>query len=362
MNFLVKTFLILLVISLAAFLLVRTVDKDNGVISELIEPGEADVDDDNDVENTDEKIFIIDGYKALKLDDDVIEVAGLNFQALEPIAISPDFSAYAEPLDIAPLVSMKLKYQNLLAEQKVVQNDLYNHNKMLERAEALHKAKSLSTRELEKIRADHANKAYQLNVINTEVDGTEYETKSLWGDELGSLILDNEKQHEFDLLASYQKSLVLLSLPKDKTLDYQQQNVFISSLKQKENAIKASYLGRAKEVHNPLYGESHYYLLESPKVRTGMRLYAWVEDSGNQINGYFVKDSAVIWYANEPWLYVKQGDNLFIRKPLGNARKIDDGWLLQDNTLVGNNMVVTQGGQTLLSEEFKWAIPDENDD
>ena len=93
-----------------------------------------------------------------------------------------------------------------------------------------------------------------------------------------------------------------------------------------------------------------------------MRLFAWVEESGNSSEGYFITDQAVIWYANEPWIYVKHGEELFIRKPLGKAKKIDNGWLLEDKTLVGDDLVVIKGGQILLSEEFKWAIPDENDD
>ncbi len=351
----------MLVISLATFLAVRTIDKDNGLINDLIVNESADEDDDQE-EDEEERISIIDGFKALALDEEVAEASGLRVESLKSISIKPEFIAYAEVLDVQPLVSLKAEYEDLLADRKVLQNILYNHNKVIERAEALHKAKSLSTRDLEKSRFERDQKASELNAVNTRVNGFVFKVKSNWGNMLSNFLLDKDQQGEFDELASQQKTLVLLSLPKSESLNYQNQTVFVSALNKRESAQKASYLDQAKQVNNPLYGESYFYLLESQKVRTGMRLFAWIEDSGNISEGYFVPEQAVIWYANEPWLYVKHGEALFIRKPLGKAKKIDNGWLLVDKDLVGDDLVVTEGGQTLLSEEFKWAIPDENDD
>lgn len=153
-----------------------------------------------------------------------------------------------------------------------------------------------------------------------------------------------------------------LSLPKNKTLDEQQQKVFVNHVNQRDAALSATYLQQAQHVNNSLYGESHIYVIESQKIRPGMKLFAWVEESGVNIEGLFIPESAIVGYASQPWIYVVQDDELFIRKPLGEAGKINKGWLLNDETLVGDDLVVTRGGQTLLSEEFKWAIPDEDDD
>ncbi len=362
MNWLIKVFLILLIISLTIFLAVRTIDKDNDLINSILVNDDAAENDDGVQDDEGEKISIIDGYKAIEIDEKIAEASGLKFESLKSISISPEFIAYAEVVDVQPLVSLKAEHQVLLAERKVLQNALYNHNKILERAEALNKAKSLSTRDLEKSRFERDQKASELNVVNTRVNGFVFGVKSNWGDILSSLILDKERQDEFAEVAMEQKALILLSLPKGKFLDHENQRVYVGALNKRELAQEISYLDQAKQVNNPLYGESYYYLLDSRKVRSGMRLFAWIEESHNISEGYFITDRAVIWYANEPWIYVKHGEELFIRKPLGEAKKIDDGWLLEDKILVGDDLVVIEGGQTLLSEEFKWAIPDENDD
>ena len=357
MNWLTKYFLVFLVISLAAFLVVQTIDKDNNFLVN------DHIDDDSDANDDDrEMISIIDGYKAIRLDKEVAEASGLKFAPLKIISIRTEFIAYAEVVNVQPLVSLNTEHNDLLAERKVLQNDLYNHNKILKRAQALHKVKSLSTRDLEKILFERDQKASELNAFNTRINSFVFRVKSNWGDILSKLVLDKEQQGMFDKIALQKKALILLSLPKNKTLNHLNQTVFISALNKREVAQESSYLDQAKQVNNPLYGESYFYLLDSRKVRSGMRLFAWIEESGNISEGSFVTDRAVIWYANEPWIYVKHDDELFIRKPLGDAKKIDNGWLLEDEALVGDDLVVIEGGQTLLSEEFKWAIPDENDD
>ena len=344
-------------LSLTVFLLVRTVDEDNALVSSLIDIDRAEDDDD---ELNEERVSIVNGFKAIQLDAEVVENAGLEFSVPQKISFNPEFIAYADVVDIAPLVLLRAEYLGLLADKQVMESDLYNRNKNLKRATALHEAKSLSTRDLEKSRADYDLKSSELRAIKIRVNSFKYKLESIWGEALSDLALQNEE--EFKLLATNKKSIILLSLPKDKLLMNKQQNVFVNYLNNRKTAEKLVYLEQAKAVKNPIYGQSYYYLFESESVRLGMRLFAWVEEERESIEGYLIEDSAVIWYANEPWIYVNQGEELFIRKPLSEARKINQGWFLNDNTLIGDGQLVSKGGQTLLSEEFKWAIPDENDD
>ncbi len=167
MNWLIKSFLILLVICLALFLTVRTIDKDNDLIKDLI----VNDDESDEEEEEEERISIIDGFKAIELAEEVVEASGLKFESLKSISIRPEFIAYAEVVDIQPLVSLKVEYLELLSDLKVLQNDLYNHNKILKRAEALHQAKSISTRDLEKTRFERDRKTSELNAANARLNG-----------------------------------------------------------------------------------------------------------------------------------------------------------------------------------------------
>jgi len=360
MNLLIKLLLSSIIIVLMVFLFTQVSTLDGDLISEFISADEVQ-EEDYDDEDGEERIYVVDGYKAIRLDKEVIDTSGIKSEILTSMTFKPEFSAYAEVINIAPLVSSRTEYTNLLAEQKILQNDLHNHHQILKRAEALHKTNSLTTRELEKVRADYDLKYYKSNAMKTRLENYTYQLKSTWGEVISSLILDQKKQPEFDKLASNQASLILLSLLKNKSLINPQQKVSVSSRNQREMAKQVSYMDQARQISNPLYGESYIYLLDMQKMSAGLRLFAWIEEEGKSINGLFLPKSAVIWYANEPWMYIRHNSDLFVRKPLGSARKLASGWLLEESQM-NDTRVITSGSQTLLSEEFKWAIPDEDDD
>ncbi|HSR63096.1 MAG TPA: hypothetical protein VLN56_06790 [Gammaproteobacteria bacterium] len=331
-----------------------------GIVEELVTENTANGDDDDGTPEED-RIHIIGGYKAIELDEEQLETVGLSTARLTGMNFRPEFSAYARVVDIAPLVSLRTEYKNLRAEKKIVENALQSLRANLRRARALHEARSLSTRELERVRAEVDQKIVELNAMNTRIESLVYKIHSEWGEVIGDIALNPEKQAAFDRLAMHRDALVMLSLPKDKTLTNTGQGVFISHTSHREDAIPSTYIDQAKKAGNPLYGESYFYLLESGKIRPEMRLFAWIEESDETMTGLFVPEEAVVWYANKPWVYIQHEDNLFIRKPLSNAVKIEKGWFLSDG-IGADDQVVVSGGQTLLSEEFKWAIPDEDAD
>ena len=324
-------------------------------------PDEEESQAENDQFAEKERILIIDGYKSLVLDDDVLQSIGLETELLSESSIRTEFNAFAEVLDISRLVSLKTEYSNLIAERKILQNALNNQSAKFRRAGELHEIKGISTREYEQIRSELEHKTAEVEAIRKRIENLEYRIRTEWGDELASMILDPEKESEFDSFAMFEKFLIKVSLPKEKTLSSTSQSVYVNQLNHRESAVRAEYVDRARQAGNPLYGETYVYRVDSGKYHPGMRLFAWLEEPNESLSGLFVQDDAVIWYANEPWVYVQYEDNIYIRKPLPQARKVDNGWLLPGG-FEKNEKVVTRGGQTLLSEEFKWAIPDEDDD
>lgn len=373
MNLLIKIVLFLITILLLLFLLDRATGLKISMMEEWIDPYEntagaeirTDEDDENDKDQArnagNERIQIVDGYKAIKIEQEVIDAAGLKFESPVSRTFTPEFTAYAEVIDITPLVTAKTRYSNMQADIRVLKNDLQSLDLNLKRALALHKTNSLSTGELEKHRADRNLKAAEIDAMNTHLENLAVEIESGWGKEISQLVLDRDRQDLFDRLTNHQSALVQVSLLKDNTLEDVQQKVYVSSRNRRDTAQEVKYLDRAIHVNNQLHGESYFYLLDSGKFLPGNRLFTWIEESGNSITGWFIPENAVIWYANEPWIYTKHDEQLFVRKPLLNARKLVDGWLVQEG-INEDDFVVSHGGQTLLSEEFKWAIPNEDDD
>lgn len=358
-NLLIKIILILVIIVLVIFVFDQMTGNENGILNAISGDketfsGETDEDDGK------ERIILVDGYKAVYLEDENIS-SGIKSEPLNPVSYMPEFAITARVMDISPLVTVKADYSNLIAEKNILSDDLANHTQILKRAEALYETKSLTVRELEQIRAEHATKYSMLNARKTQVSNFIYETRSKWGDVIGNMIFDQDKQSEFDKFASGESSLVIISLLKSQKLDPEHQKVYINDISERNTAIEAHFVDYATTVDNPYHGQGYIFSFDKPRLSAGLQIYAWVEEGSEKINGLFVPERAVIWYANEPWIYIKKKKKLFVRKPLDNAVKMPEGWLLKE-TDQNNMLVVTSGGQTLLSEEFKWAIPDEDAD
>ena len=81
--------------------------------------------------------------------------------------------------------------------------------------------------------------------------------------------------------------------------------------------------------------------------------------------GVIVPHEAVVWFANQAWVYQKVGAEKFIRRLISTEVEIESdaisGWY---NTagLAANDEVVNSGAQLLLSEELKYQIKNENED
>ena len=358
-NLLVRTILILFIIVLVIFVFDQMTGKENSILNAISKDNET-ISDDSGDDDEQKRIFLVDGYKAVSLDDENIS-SGIKSEPLSGISYMPEFSIQARVMDIGPLVTIKADYSNMVAEKNILAEDLANHTQILKRAEALYETKSLTIRELEQIRAEHAAKYSMLNARKTRISNFIYEARSKWGDVISNMILDQDKQPDFDKFANGESSLVIIYLLKNQKLDPENQKVYINDVSERNTAIQAHFIDYATSVDNPYHGQGYIFSIDKPRLSAGLQLYAWAEEGSEKINGLFVPENAVIWYANEPWIYINKKKNLYIRKPLENAMKLPEGWLLKDPDQ-NNMLVVTSGGQTLLSEEFKWAIPDEDAD
>ena len=91
-----------------------------------------------------------------------------------------------------------------------------------------------------------------------------------------------------------------------------------------------------------------------------MRVDVWYASAGSQGGGVFIPAGAVAWHAGRQWIFVAHDDEAFERRPLDPLWRVDEGFA-SASVAVGTAVVV-QGAQALLAEEFRGAIPDEDDD
>lgn len=91
-----------------------------------------------------------------------------------------------------------------------------------------------------------------------------------------------------------------------------------------------------------------------------MRVTAWLPQQ-SKTSGVNIPDSALLWHLGQTFVYLQTEPHTFTRHTIIKPIKSPTGFFVQDPHLVGKKIVVT-GAQTLLSEEFRSQIPDEDDD
>jgi len=95
-------------------------------------------------------------------------------------------------------------------------------------------------------------------------------------------------------------------------------------------------------------------------IRTGMSVAAWIPEQGENRSGVIIPKSALAWYMDQAFVYIKTAEEQFSRRTIDQYSATNGGYFVGSGINAGEQLVVT-GGQMLLSEEFRGQIPNEDD-
>lgn len=108
-------------------------------------------------------------------------------------------------------------------------------------------------------------------------------------------------------------------------------------------------LSVAPQVDPMLQGAAWFYLVAAP-LPTGTRTVAHAVNGKQGAAGVLVPDTAILWYGDTRWAYVKTAGERFTRRLVQAVAPAAGGVLVTDGLHAGEQ-VVTRGAALLLSEE-----------
>ncbi|MEQ8659525.1 MAG: hypothetical protein RLW62_01775 [Gammaproteobacteria bacterium] len=157
-------------------------------------------------------------------------------------------------------------------------------------------------------------------------------------------------------LAAGSMALVTFAVPGGAPLA----GVHVGRAGERAGAWPARVVAPAPGVLAHTTGASWHAVAAAPGLRHGMTVDVWVESTREPLAGALLPATAVVWHGGRRWYFVARGDGLFERQalpaqPAGLAQALLPA-------AAADVAVVTRGAQTLLAEEFRGAIPDEDDD
>lgn len=300
------------------------------------------------------------GQTFLRLDEDAQKLSGLQTLTLEPVNYHPEFTAYGKALNLQPLFALRNRYLAGLSEQQSAAAKLNLAEQSVNRQRALYRQDIVSKRSLQ-------NQQAQWQTDKALRDAAQFRIKALYDEALiswGKVLADWALSPDADKLADFlsgRKTLLQINLTANQHLASGVNDIYIETSGARGKAVKASLISPAPQTDNAVQGESYFFQASAPHIRPGMRVAAWIALQDQNLTGVIIPKSALIWYLDQAFVYIKTDNDQFSRRPIAQFAETAAGYFVSAGVNPGEQLVTT-GGQMLLSEEFRAQIPDEDED
>ena len=322
-------------------------------------------------EEDDEEIIIdytelIDGLTYVRLPLAVVKNSGITTQ---PLIISSEISdvfSYGEVVNLTDLFTKKNNLANQFRKKIKLENKLEGELDILKKLISLNKDnKNISDNVILEKEGDIDILQNDLAIINNDISNIIINTEHKWGEFFGKHIA-LEKNTIAKKLFDNKYRLINITIPSAKLATEMPKTINVFLPHDSKNIYKANFISDAPSSNISLQGKSFFYVVENNDIKLGSKIKADITKINNQVKRkkLFIPSESVVWSSGKPWVFIKKdGDaNIFLRKPLINPLETENGWIILEDNLKNNELVVVDGAQLLLSEEFKYQIKNENED
>jgi hypothetical protein len=287
-----------------------------------------------------------DGQAVLIIDTATQNRLGLATATLTVRATRPEITAPAVVLSIQDLTSSRNSYVAAQAQlQKArVEADVagreYSRLKTLFDENQNISEKSLQSAEgaLQVSRTDVRAAEQQLSLQESLVQQQWGRVASNWA---------TQDSPEFQRIVDQREVLVQITIPATATFMLPKNaSIEIPGGSRKQ----ASLVSPLPRIDPRIQGKSFLYLATAhPSLAPGLNLLAHLS-IGDPMHGVIVPASAVVWSEGKGWVYQQTASERFTRRSVATDNPVENGFFLGSGLGAGDK-VVTQGAQSLLSEE-----------
>jgi hypothetical protein len=321
-----------------------------GCFASSIENADAKVQETTEVRSTDDQ-------SSLRVGSKTQVVCGLKVMRAEPFEHLTEFTAIGKVINIQPLLALRERYLVSLAELGSAKARQKQSGQSLKRQQALFRFGIAAKRSLQEQEALGYGDQALVDAGQVRVSTIVNEARLEWGNPLAEWLLAKQPKNLAAFLSG-QQQLVQVTLPTGKQLGMGIDTIFIDSSGQRAKAYAATLISRSTQIDNSQQGESYFFRANGANLRAGMKVNAWIPEGESQKLGVIVPESALVWYMDQVYIYLKTGKDIFNRRLIKNFTPVGGGYFLQEGVQAGEEIVMI-GAQTLLSEELRGQIPDD---
>lgn len=200
----------------------------------------------------------------------------------------------------------------------------------------------------------------EYGIIKNDLETLKNSIQYNWGEYFRNLI--TKKSIDKHCLFINKCSLAQITIDQQKFIGEIPKTVSLISTNNQINYL-GEYLGPSPRLEKAIQGNGFYFLIRDFSLPSESKMIVKLAEKNSNNNYLFIPKNAVIWSHGKPWVYIREADSpKFLRKPLKNPHETENGWLVIEDNIIENQLLVTDGAQLLLSEEFKYQIKNENED
>jgi hypothetical protein len=317
------------------------------------------VDDDDDEDDAPSRIELVSGRPVVRLSEEQLRASGIGTEQLASFTLRPEINARGRVVDASPLLALSAAAKAASAERDRAIAALSIAKGTLNQLRQLHaEGGNISARAVSEAEASMLAEQAALQTVEAKIADLRAEAVQRWGLALADAALEDGPLLQG--LERRKEAILLVTLPPDRPLPADSQRAFVDRDGRSQAAVEAFLIDQAPAADALMQGETYFYRTATQRLRTGMLVDVRIPIPGQANHGVLVPSSAVIWHAGNPWAFIQREDGGFERHDLSASEETAGGWFVS-NDLRAGQMVVVSGGQMLLSEEYRWSIPDEDD-
>ena len=298
-------------------------------------------------------------FRGVTVDSRVQAASGIKTQIVEAQIFSKEFAAIGKVVNVEPLLALRSRYQVAQAELKSAQAKLKQTEQNRKRQQELFQGGITAKRSLQELTAQHAVEQALADTAQAKLAAVANEARLNWGDTLAHWML-TDSVAKLQPLLSGRQHLLQITVPVSQLPAGTVGRIFVDAAGNRAQAKTAEFVSKAPQIDATVQGVNYFFLGANDTLQTGMKVTAWLPETGESLSGIGVPESALVWYMDQLFVYVKTENERFRRQQLTAYTPTGNGYLVQEGLQDGDEIVVV-GGQSLLSEELRQQIPDEDD-
>jgi hypothetical protein len=298
--------------------------------------------------------------KNLELTAKSLQLAGIKTQVLSAVSQQSEFIAFGVVVSLEPLLQLRQQYLAAHAQQDSAKAKYTEAHLNLSRTENLHHQDLVSTRRLQEQQAQ-----WQADKANLEISHYQQQTilaasRLEWGETLTNWFVSTPQKPAEQFLQQ-KAQLLQITLPAGFAFNQDIKHIYIDEHGHHNTAIKAALISASPRVDPVSQGERYFFRAEGRHIPSGSHITAWISNQNQAVSGVIIPASALVWHLGQPWVFVKTAENQYNRRSVPEYHLQNNGYFVTGYLHADEEIVIT-GAQTLLSQQLKALIPDEDKD